>query len=129
MSFLAVIYILHFYISLWIFRASLVAQLVKNLPAMQETLVWFLGQEGIGYPTPVLMGFPGGSDGKKSDLLQETHDGFVWVLIFFQIWEYVDKYFSKFSTQNQLAYKMSQSSYENLQNRNNLEYKSIEIMY
>ena len=129
MSFLAVIYILHFSISLWIFRASLVAQLVKNLPAMQETLVWFLGQEGIGYPTPVLMGFPGGSDGKKSDLLQETHDGFVWVLIFFQIWEYVDKYFSKFSTQNQLAYKTSQSSYENLQNRNNLEYKSIEIMY
>ena len=28
--------------NLW---ASLVAQLVKNLPAMQETLVWFLGQE------------------------------------------------------------------------------------
>ena len=26
--------------------ASLVAQLVKNLPAMQETPVWFLGQEG-----------------------------------------------------------------------------------
>ena len=26
-------------------RASLVAQLVKNLPAMQETLVQFLGQE------------------------------------------------------------------------------------
>ena len=25
--------------------ASLIAQLVKNLPAMQETLVWFLGQE------------------------------------------------------------------------------------
>ena len=25
--------------------ASLVAQLVKNLPAMQETLVWFLGGE------------------------------------------------------------------------------------
>ena len=25
--------------------ASLVAQLVKNLPAMQETLAWFLGQE------------------------------------------------------------------------------------
>ena len=36
--------------------ASLVAQLVKNLPAMHETLVRFLGQadplpgEGIGYP-------------------------------------------------------------------------------
>ena len=26
-------------------RASLVTQLVKNLPAMQETLVQFLGQE------------------------------------------------------------------------------------
>ena len=26
-------------------RASLIAQLVKNLPVMQETLVWFLGQE------------------------------------------------------------------------------------
>ena len=25
--------------------ASLIAQLVKNLPAMQETLVWFLGPE------------------------------------------------------------------------------------
>ena len=34
-------------------RVSLVVQLVKNLPAMQETLVQFLGQEdpgeGIGY--------------------------------------------------------------------------------
>ena len=27
--------------------ASLVAQLAKNLPAMQETLVRFLGQEGL----------------------------------------------------------------------------------
>ena len=27
------------------YQASLVAQLVKNLPAMQETLVWFLGGE------------------------------------------------------------------------------------
>ena len=27
------------------YRDSLVAQLVKNLPVMQETLVWFLGQE------------------------------------------------------------------------------------
>ena len=26
-------------------RASLIAQSVKNLPVMQETLVWFLGQE------------------------------------------------------------------------------------
>ena len=28
-----------------VYRASLIAQLVKNLPAMQETLVQFLGQE------------------------------------------------------------------------------------
>ena len=37
-----------FLLSLWNIggeRASLVAQLVKNLPAMQETWVWFLGQE------------------------------------------------------------------------------------
>ena len=27
------------------FRASLVAQMAKNLPAMQETRVWCLGQE------------------------------------------------------------------------------------
>ena len=36
-------------------QASLIAQLVKNLPAMQETLVQFLGREdplekGKGYP-------------------------------------------------------------------------------
>ena len=41
--------------SLLQWRASLVAQLVKNLPTMQETLVRFLGGErlageGIGYP-------------------------------------------------------------------------------
>ena len=41
--------------SFWLCRASLIAQLVKNLLAMQETLVWFLGlggsaEERIGYP-------------------------------------------------------------------------------
>ena len=30
---------------LTVYRASLIAQLVKNLPAMQESPVWFLGQE------------------------------------------------------------------------------------
>ena len=30
---------------LFYLRDSLVAQLVKNPPAMQETLVWFMGQE------------------------------------------------------------------------------------
>ena len=50
--------------------ASLVAQLVKHLPAMQETLVWFLGPEDPlekGHTThPVFLGFFGGSDGKES---------------------------------------------------------------
>ena len=55
--------------------SSLVAQLVKNPLAMQETLVWFQGwglngplQEGIKdkLPTPVFLGFPSGSDGKES---------------------------------------------------------------
>ena len=48
--------------------ASLVAQLVKNPPAMQETPVGFLAQ---GSPlekgwTPVFLGFPGGSDNIES---------------------------------------------------------------
>ena len=48
-------------------RASLVAQSVKNLPAMQETLVRFLGWEDLlekGKATH--FSFPGGSDGKES---------------------------------------------------------------
>ena len=51
-------------------QGSLVAQLVKNMPAIQETLVWFLGWEDPWrrdkLPTPVFLGFPGGSDGKES---------------------------------------------------------------
>ena len=51
-------------------RASLVAELVKNPPAMQETPV----QSWVGkiccrrdrLPTPVFLGFPGGSDVKES---------------------------------------------------------------
>ena len=49
---------------------SLMAQLVKNLPAMQETLVQFLSQEDLlekdRLPTPVFLGFPCGSAGKES---------------------------------------------------------------
>ena len=41
-------------------RASLVAQIVKNLPAIQETQVQFLGLE-VPLPTPVLL--PGESLG------------------------------------------------------------------
>ena len=45
--------------------------MVKNPPAMQETLVRFLGQEdplekGIGYPLQYSWGFPGGSAGEES---------------------------------------------------------------
>ena len=51
-------------------EAFLVAQLVKNPPAMQETLVWFLDQEdplekGKAAHSSIL-GFPGGSNGKES---------------------------------------------------------------
>ena len=54
----------------WLIWSSLVAQTVKRLPAMQETWVQFL----VGkihwrrgrLPTPVFLGFPGGSAGKKS---------------------------------------------------------------
>ena len=50
--------------------ASRVAQLVKNLPAMQETLVRFQGQEDPWrkdrLPIPVFLGFPGGLAGKES---------------------------------------------------------------
>ena len=48
------------------FRALLVAQLVKNPPAMQKTLVPFLGQEDLQEKTPVFMDVLGGSAGKKS---------------------------------------------------------------
>ena len=46
-------------------RTSLIVQLVKNLPAMREIRVQFLGQEGPlekdRLPTPVFLGFPCGS--------------------------------------------------------------------
>ena len=46
-----------------------VAQLVKNLPAMQESLVLLLGWEDSlknRLHTPSFLGFPGGSDSKES---------------------------------------------------------------
>ena len=50
--------------------ASWVAQLVKNPPAMRETLVRFLVGKILWrrdrLPTPVFLGFPGGSDSKES---------------------------------------------------------------
>ena len=50
--------------------ASLVAQLVKNQPAVQETPVRFrvakICWRRDRLPTPGLLGFPGGSAGKES---------------------------------------------------------------
>ena len=50
--------------------ASLVAQLVKNPPAMQETQVQFAGWKipwrRDRLPTPVFLGFTGGSDSKET---------------------------------------------------------------
>ena len=53
------------------FGASLIAQLVKNLPAVQETLVFDSWVGKICWlrdrlPTPVFLGFPFGSIGKES---------------------------------------------------------------
>ena len=49
---------------------SLVAQLVKNPPAIQETLILFVGWEDPwrrdGLPTSIFLGFPCGSAGKES---------------------------------------------------------------
>ena len=39
-------------------RASLVAQLVKNSPAMQETLIRFLGREDSLEKIPSILGLP-----------------------------------------------------------------------
>ena len=51
-------------------RASLIAQLVKNPPTMQETLVHFLGWKipwrRDRLPTPVFLGFPYVSADKES---------------------------------------------------------------
>ena len=57
-------------------NTSLVAQLVKNLPAMRKTWVRSLGWEGPWrrerLPTPVFLGIPVGSDGKNQPAMRET---------------------------------------------------------
>ena len=54
----------------------LIAQLIKNPPAMPETLVQLLGQEDLRrrerLPTPVFLVFPDGSAGKESAAMWET---------------------------------------------------------
>ena len=47
-------------------RGSLIPQLVKNLPALQETPVSILRWRNNRLPTPVFLGFPCGSAGKES---------------------------------------------------------------
>ena len=46
-------------------HASLIAQLVKNLPAMQESLVQLIHCRRGRLPNPVFLGFPCGSVGKE----------------------------------------------------------------
>ena len=54
---------------------SLIPQLIKNPPAMQETPVGFLSgkicRRKDRLPTPVFLGFPCGSAGKESDCNEE----------------------------------------------------------
>ena len=58
-------------LSFWLagIGASLIAQLVKNPPSVQEIPVWFLGQENLlekdSRPTPVSLGFACCSAGKE----------------------------------------------------------------
>ena len=47
-------------------RASLIAQLIKNLPAMQEAPVQFPLFQWDRLPTAVFLGFPCGSAGRES---------------------------------------------------------------
>ena len=60
-------YFIYIYIYIW---ASLIAQLVKNLPPMQMTQfhLWVgkIRWRSDRLPTPVFLGFPCGSDGKES---------------------------------------------------------------
>ena len=65
---------------------SLIALLLKNLPTIQETLVKFLGQKGRKVPwrrdrlpTPIFMGFPGGSDGKEFNCNARDLDLIPWL--------------------------------------------------
>ena len=69
---------------LWASQAvlvSLTAQLVKNLPAMQETCTgldsWVrkIPWRRDRLPTPVFFGFPCGSAGKESPAMQENWVG------------------------------------------------------
>ena len=58
-------------LSIPFFLESLIVQLVKNLPAMQETPIFDIWARKIRWrrdrlPTPVFLGFPGGSAGKES---------------------------------------------------------------
>ena len=75
----------YIYIYIYIY-ISLKALLLKNLPTIQETLVKFLGQKGRKVPwrrdrlpTPIFMGFPGGSDGKEFNCNARDLDLIPWL--------------------------------------------------
>ena len=68
------IILLHITDNIIYYRASLVAQLIRNPSAMQETLVQFLGWEvplEKGY-SPIFLGFSGGS-AQNPSAVQETY--------------------------------------------------------
>ena len=64
-------------------RASLVAQLVKNLPVTQEprfdSWVRKISWRRDRLPTPVFLGFPGGSDSKQSACNAEDAGSIFWL--------------------------------------------------
>ena len=67
--------VLHLLLTFFILRASLVAQVVKNLPNIQEIPDQILGREDPledRIPTPVFFGFPGGSAGNNPPVMWET---------------------------------------------------------
>ena len=70
--------VLHLLLTFFILRASLVAQVVKNLPNIQEIPDQILGREDPledRIPTPVFFGFPGGSAGNNPPVMWETWFG------------------------------------------------------
>ena len=102
-------------------QASLVAKIVKNLPAMRETCVWTLGQEGslekgVGERSresreagvrKIFQGFKGGTVGMKDDGGEEVLKGIrswhtLGLYIHVSFWEeysYISSHFQKDQTQ------------------------------
>ena len=76
MTIFSVLYNISLWLIYFIHCGSLIAQLIKNPPAVQETPVQVLGLKDLletdPRPTSVLLGFPGGSAGKQSATVWKT---------------------------------------------------------